>query len=259
MVTVGDEPINTVWAESGRQNLSGISGRLHTPRGEIDFHSPLVGKHNRENILCAAGAAMALEIAPEAVKTGIETVTRIPGRLEPVNNESDRYMYVDYAHTPDALRNVLSALRALESSRIICVFGCGGDRDRRKRPLMGEIAGQLSDLCVVTSDNPRSEPPQQIIAEILPGIRRAGLREYRQEELRGGFAKRGFVVEPDRRRAIRLAAAASVAGDTILIAGKGHETYQILGTRTIDFDDRVEGKAAMRAASKDNPVHRQPA
>ena len=152
---------------------------------------------------------------------------------------------MDYAHTPDALKNVLTALRPLTRGRLITVFGCGGDRDRDKRPKMGRIAASLSDLAVVTSDNPRSEPPMAIIEEILPGVGewRAEGRGQRAEDRGRGT---DVVVEPDRRKAIHLAIAAARAGDVVLIAGKGHETYQILGDRTIDFDDR---QAALEALS----------
>jgi UDP-N-acetylmuramyl-tripeptide synthetase len=162
-------------------------------------------------------------------------VTNVPGRLERVENGRGRHVYVDYSHTPDALEHALSALRALTAARIICVFGCGGDRDRAKRPLMGEIAARLSHLAIVTSDNPRSEDPQAIIDEILPGLRRASTPAGRTE----------VVVEPDRRRAIEIALRAARPGDTVLIAGKGHESYQVIGGRTIHFDDREEAARAL--------------
>jgi UDP-N-acetylmuramoyl-L-alanyl-D-glutamate--2,6-diaminopimelate ligase len=154
-------------------------------------------------------------------------------------------VYVDYAHTPDALENVIKALSTVMRRRIICVFGCGGDRDKEKRPLMGEIATRLCDLAVVTSDNPRTEAPMAIIDQILEGARKANSREYSTEDLKNGFKDKGYVVEADRRRAIELGISVSEAGDTVLIAGKGHETYQILGTSTIDFDDRQEARKAL--------------
>jgi UDP-N-acetylmuramyl tripeptide synthase len=137
----------------------------------------------------------------------------------------------------------------LARGRIICVFGCGGDRDPGKRPRMGEIAARGSDLTIVTSDNPRSEDPERIIDQVLKGIRRADLQAYSPQELAGGFGPRGYAVEPDRRRAIRLAVGAARPGDTILIAGKGHETYQLLGARSIDFDDRAEARRALADAA----------
>ncbi len=239
IVTVGDAPENTVRADFSRLDLSGIAGRIDLPAASIDFRSALVGRYNGENILCAAGIAVALGISPAAVKAGIDDTAVIPGRLEPVGRPGDRFVYVDYAHTPEALRNVLAALTTIAKRRLVCVFGCGGDRDRGKRPQMGRIAAQMCDLSVVTSDNPRSEPPLTIIDQVLAGTRQVALREYRAAELTNGTPQKGYVVEPDRRKAIGLAIAASRPGDIVLIAGKGHETYQILAGKTIAFDDRI--------------------
>jgi UDP-N-acetylmuramoyl-L-alanyl-D-glutamate--2,6-diaminopimelate ligase len=244
-ITVGDAQDNAVRSDIARQDLSGIAGRIDTPAGSFDFRSSLVGRHNCENILCAAGVAVALDIAPACIKDGIENAAVIPGRLEPIPNQGQRFVYVDYAHTPDALRNVLAALTAIAGRRVLCVFGCGGDRDRGKRPQMGKIAAQMCDLAVVTSDNPRSEPPLAIIDQILRGTREICRKEYSAAELCNGTPEKGYTVEPDRRKAIRLAIAASRPGDTVLIAGKGHETYQILGGRTIAFDDRTVAAQAL--------------
>ena len=244
-ITVGDAPDNSVQSDISQQDLSGIAGRIDTPAGSFDFRSALVGRYNCENILCAAGVAVALDIPTAAVKAGIENAAVIPGRLEPIPNQGQRFVYVDYAHTPDALRNVLAALTAIAGRRVLCVFGCGGDRDRGKRPQMGKIAAQMSDLVVVTSDNPRSEPPLVIIDQILVGTRQVCRREYSAAELGNGAPEKGYAVEPDRRKAIRLAIAASKPGDTVLIAGKGHETYQILGGNTIAFDDRTVAAQAL--------------
>jgi len=189
---------------------------------------------------------VALKIAPETIKDGIEALSAIPGRLENIESDTGRYVYVDYAHTPDALENAVAAIREIAPARIVCVFGCGGDRDKQKRPLMGEIAARLCDLAVVTSDNPRSEEPIDIIEQILQGIRQADGVEYSSLDLKTGFAQKGFVVEPDRRRAIALGIEASRPNDAVLIAGKGHETYQILGDTTIDFDDREEARRVLR-------------
>jgi UDP-N-acetylmuramoyl-L-alanyl-D-glutamate--2,6-diaminopimelate ligase len=153
---------------------------------------------------------------------------------------------VDYAHSDDALARALAALRALAPRRLACVFGCGGDRDRGKRPLMGEAAARGADLVVVTSDNPRTEEPAAIIAEILPGLERAGMRRLSTGSLRRG--DRGFVVEPDRRAAIDLAVAAAEEGDAVLVAGKGHEDYQIVGRERRPFSDRDEARRALRIA-----------
>ena len=191
----------------------------------------------------------ALELPPGDLKTGIEAVSAIPGRLEHIENNAGRFVYVDYAHTPDALENVIKALSAVMQRRLICVFGCGGDRDTDKRPLMGELAARLCDLAVVTSDNPRTEDPMAIIDQIVDGVSKTTMRGYSVSELKNGFKEKGYVVEADRQRAIQLGIAVSEAGDTVLIAGKGHETYQILGTSTIAFDDRQEARKALRAVS----------
>jgi UDP-N-acetylmuramyl-tripeptide synthetase len=225
--------------------LDGISGRIQTPEGDFGFQSPLVGRHNLENILCAAGVAAALGLDPEVIRDGVESVAHVPGRLERIENQSGRFVYVDYAHTPDALENVINALLDLSPDRIICVFGCGGDRDRKKRPLMGQIATRQCDLSVITSDNPRTEKPIAIIEHILAGIKNQNSRAYSPAELKDGFQNRGHVVEPNRQRAITLGIEVSRPGDTILIAGKGHETYQVLGKTTVPFDDREEARKAL--------------
>lgn len=243
-IGVGQGTENSVHPLVVTCDLSGTRASVETPAGNIALMSPLVGGYNLENILCATGVGIALGLAPRDIRSGIEAVATIPGRLEPVPNDLDRFVYVDYAHTPDALENVLACLSPLAGGRLICVFGCGGDRDKGKRPKMGEIAGRLSDLAVVTSDNPRSESPQTIIDQILPGVTRARSRAYSPEALAAGFDRKGYVVTADRREAIGVAIRASLPGDIVLIAGKGHETYQIIGTRTLDFDDRrVAGQA----------------
>jgi UDP-N-acetylmuramoyl-L-alanyl-D-glutamate--2,6-diaminopimelate ligase len=249
VIKTGSDPACQIMAETSRYELVGTNGRVSTPRGSFDFKTALVGIHNLENILSASGAAAALDLAPNTIQAGIEALAAIPGRLESIENSSGRFVYVDYAHTPDALENAVSALKAIAPARIICVFGCGGDRDREKRPLMGKIAARLCDLAVVTSDNPRSEDPAAIIDQILPGIDRAQAEHYAAEDLKSGFVKKGYTVEPDRQRAIELAISVSRPDDAVLIAGKGHETYQILRNTTIDFDDREEARKALRAVS----------
>lgn len=245
-LTVGFSDDDDFRADGVACRLDGISGELSTPGGRLPFQSPLVGRHNVENILCAAAAAWAIGVPPAAIRSGIAGLRSVPGRLESIPNDRRRFVFVDYAHTPDALENVLAAVRALTQERILCVFGCGGDRDRRKRPIMGEIAGRLADVAVVTSDNPRTEDPMEIIREILPGVRQATGREYDPQDLAEGANGRGFLVEPDRRRAIGLAVKASRPGDVVLVAGKGHETYQIIGRETLQFDDRVEVREALK-------------
>ncbi len=187
----------------------------------------MTGRHNVANALAALAVALVEGVPAEAAAAALAGVKGAAGRFETVDAGQDFTAVVDYAHTPDGLENVLQAARALRPRRIITVFGCGGDRDRTKRPLMGEVAARLSDLCVVTSDNPRSEKPEAIIDEIRPGLERRGRREGS-----------GFWVEPDRKRAIELAVRKAGSGDLVLVAGKGHETYQIFADRTIHFDDR---------------------
>jgi UDP-N-acetylmuramoyl-L-alanyl-D-glutamate--2,6-diaminopimelate ligase/murE/murF fusion protein len=186
-----------------------------------------------------------LNLSLAAIKAGLEEVAGIPGRLESIANDIERFVYVDYAHTPDALDNVLSVLIKLATGKVICVFGCGGNRDSAKRPQMGAIASRLCDLSVITNDNPRTEPPRKIIDQILEGTKKAAVHQYTPSDLAAGFQQRGYVVEPDRKKAIRLAVLASRPGDTVLIAGKGDETYQIIGESIVPFDDRAEARAAL--------------
>jgi UDP-N-acetylmuramoyl-L-alanyl-D-glutamate--2,6-diaminopimelate ligase len=244
-ISLGKSSLNLVYPEKTELGLDGIRCDISTPYGGLQIRSSLVGEYNIENILSATGVGVALNLSRELIKKGIEKLKSVPGRLERVPNDIGRYVYVDYAHTPDALENVLKTLRALTSNRLICVFGCGGDRDREKRPMMGKIAAELSDLSVVTSDNPRSEPPLEIIEEILVGLRKTNISAYSASELHGGVVKKGYVVVSDRKHAIQMAVRASSPGDTILIAGKGHESYQIIGKKTVPFDDRIEAKIAL--------------
>ncbi|UCE51947.1 MAG: UDP-N-acetylmuramoyl-L-alanyl-D-glutamate--2,6-diaminopimelate ligase [Desulfobacterales bacterium] len=232
-----------------RCDLNGIKGTISIPEGLFDFTSRLVGEHNVENILCAAGVATAFTIPLDHIKAGVEAVSHIPGRLERIENDAERFVYVDYAHTPDALKNVICALRGMTTNRIICVFGCGGDRDKEKRPVMGEIAAKYCDLSIVTSDNPRTEDPLAIIDHILEGTKRANGFAYSIPAVKTGFDNKGFVVEPDRRCAIKLGITVSRPGDTVLIAGKGHEPYQIFGNTKVPFDDRQEARSALRVVS----------
>jgi UDP-N-acetylmuramoyl-L-alanyl-D-glutamate--2,6-diaminopimelate ligase len=225
--------------------MAGIAATLRTPRGDLEVRSPLVGAHNLENLLCAAGLALALDLPPEAVARGLSACAGAPGRLERIEG-GGRAVFVDYAHTDDALARVLTALRDLAPRRLLVVFGCGGDRDRGKRPLMGEAAGRGADLAVVTSDNPRSEDPVRIIDEIVPGLVRAGRSRIGEAEARAGG--HGFLVEPDRRAAIELAVACAGPGDAVLVAGKGHEATQLVGAERRRFDDREEARRALGLA-----------
>ncbi|HSK04881.1 MAG TPA: UDP-N-acetylmuramoyl-L-alanyl-D-glutamate--2,6-diaminopimelate ligase, partial [Kofleriaceae bacterium] len=212
--------------------VRGITARIATPRGELPQGieaRPLIGQYNVDNLALAVGICEALGLPHEAISRGIARLPGVPGRVERVGNAAGLDIVVDYAHTPDALRNVLSTLRPLAKRRLLCVFGCGGDRDPTKRPGMGAAVAELADLAVVTSDNPRTEDPYAIIDQILPGV------------------PRPFLVEVDRRTAIRAAIAEATPGDIVLIAGKGHEDYQIIGAEKHHFDDREEAAAAAAA------------
>ena len=236
-----------------QSDVAGVRGKLQVKSHRFDFSSPLLGAANLENIMGAVGAGFALGLPAEAVFRGIQQLKSVPGRLEKVENNLGISIVVDYAHTPDALEKVLGAVRPLTQSRVLTVFGCGGDRDRGKRPLMGEIAARLSDLVILTSDNPRTEDPVRILAEIEPGVQKTGLQKFRISNFEFRISKsetdRGYCVEADRREAIRLALGLARPGDLVLIAGKGHEDYQILGLKRIHFDDRevARGEAARRA------------
>ncbi len=229
-----------------KMGIAGIETTLETPRGRVRVASPLVGAHNLENLLCGAGLALALGISPQAVERGLSRSRGAPGRLERVEGPARPGVtaFVDYAHTDDALARALAALRGLSPRRIVCLFGCGGDRDRGKRPLMGKAAAAGAELVVVTSDNPRTEAPDAIIADILPGL--SGSRRLEPEEARKGEG--GFVVEADRRAAIALAIACARPGEVVLLAGKGHEDYQIVGTEKRHFSDREEAWRALGTA-----------
>ena len=218
-----------------QSDVAGLRGQLKFKGRYLDFSSPLIGAANLQNIMGAVGVGACLELPADVIAKGIQQLTSVPGRLEKVENNLEISVLVDYAHTPDALEKVLAAVRPLTQRRVLTVFGCGGDRDRGKRPLMGEIAARLSDLLVLTSDNPRTEDPLMILAEIEDGIRKAGLKRLGDSSPQ---TKRGYWVEKDRRAAIRIALRAAQRGDLVLIAGKGHEDYQILGAKKIHFDDR---------------------
>ncbi len=239
------DPSADVFLEDLQESLEGFSLRARTPAGPIRVRSRLVGRTNVANTLLAIGMALGLAVPPEIVAAGLADCRRVPGRLDPVRpvGWGGPAVFVDYAHTPDAIARVLETVRPLTRGRLLIVFGCGGDRDRGKRPLMGRAAAEGADLVVVTSDNPRTEDPLAIIDMAEEGVRAVGLPKIPEGRL--AASSRGYVVEPDRRRAIGLALQAAGPEDVVLIAGKGHEDYQILGTRRIHFDDREEAEAVL--------------
>jgi UDP-N-acetylmuramoyl-L-alanyl-D-glutamate--2,6-diaminopimelate ligase len=218
-------------------SLDGAAFRLRSVAGSRPVRLRLAGHFNVANALGALAAADAVGIDLDTAVAGLETLTGVPGRFERVDAGQPFTVLVDYAHTPDSLDNVLRAARAATDGRVIVVFGCGGDRDRAKRPLMGEIAGRLADLAVVTSDNPRSEPPEAIVDQVAEGVARTA-------------GPGGFLVEVDRRAAIRAALSLAGPGDAVLLAGKGHEQGQeFAGGRKLPFDDRLVAAEELRALS----------
>lgn len=234
-----------VVAKEWSATRDGIRARVETPVGPVELASPMLGRHNLENLLVALGCAIALELNIERVVTGWQTANGSPGRLERIQHPGEVAVLVDYAHTSDALQRVLDTMRPLTPGRLIVVFGAGGDRDRGKRPEMGRVGAEHADLCVLTSDNPRTEDPQSILAEIEVGARLGGAQRVEPGEL--GRAKSGYCLTLNRRDAIRAAISAAQPGDTVLLAGKGHETYQIIGSERLVFDDREEARAAIAA------------
>jgi len=212
------------------QDSSGLRATLVTPEGKLDIQSSLVGRANLANILAAVATGIGLGLPLEKIQQGIANLRAVAGRFERIDEGQPFLVVVDYAHTDDALRNVLNTARELTRDRLIVVFGCGGDRDRSKRPLMGE-AGSLADFVVLTSDNPRSEDPIAIMNDALVGLQKTG---------------KPYIAEADREEAIRKALTEARKGDAVVLAGKGHETYQILGDRTIPFDDREVARRILR-------------
>jgi UDP-N-acetylmuramoyl-L-alanyl-D-glutamate--2,6-diaminopimelate ligase len=231
-LTYGLEPGADITTRKPVVSLSGIEFVAETPSGKIEIRSRLVGRPSVYNILAAIGAGVALDLSGEVIARGIAQLSEVPGRFERIDVGQPFLVVVDYAHTDDALGNLLATANELNTNgRIITLFGCGGDRDRTKRPLMGEAAGHASDIVVLTSDNPRSEDPLLIINDVIVGVQRT---------------KAKLFVEPDRQKAIEVALDEARSGDIVLLAGKGHETYQVLRDRTIAFDDREVARAALR-------------
>lgn len=230
VLTYGTGSTAMVRAEAAAVSAAGIRARVVTPSGPFEIVSDLVGRHNLSNLLAAAATGIALEIPPDRIAAGLARGEPVPGRFERIKAGQPFTVVVDYAHTPDALGRVLQTARELTQGQLVVVVGCGGDRDRGKRPLMGEVAARLADLAVLTSDNPRSEDPEQILAQTAAGARQTG---------------RPTVCLVDRREAIHEALRRAGPGDLVLIAGKGHEQYQIIGDQAFPFDDREVARAAL--------------
>jgi len=227
-------PNASVYAQFSTITAYGIEANVVTPKGELQIKSTLFGEHNLSNILAAVATACSLGTPNEDIEKGIANIDSVPGRLEGIPNENGFNVLVDYAHTPDALKNVLLASRPLTKGRLILVFGCGGDRDNAKRPLMGKIGKELSDVLIVTSDNPRTEDPEVILDHIEEGVYQARESEKPYHRI------------ADRVQAIKQAIISAQKNDTILIAGKGHEDYQIIGTTKHPFDDREIAREALK-------------
>jgi UDP-N-acetylmuramoyl-L-alanyl-D-glutamate--2,6-diaminopimelate ligase len=218
-----------VRAEHINYHIKGTSYRLVTPKGEIDIETKLVGRFNVYNALAAVAVAVSQNIDLQTIKAGLEAKIWVSGRFELVERGQEFAVVVDYAHTPDGMENVLSLAKSLNPKRVITLFGCGGDRDKEKRPIMGEMADRYSDEIIITADNPRNEDPAQIIEEIGRGVRSHGVHKIL-----------------DRGEAIRYAVRMARPGDIVMILGKGHETTQTLRDRTIEFNDRVESEKALQ-------------
>ncbi|NWF85904.1 MAG: UDP-N-acetylmuramoyl-L-alanyl-D-glutamate--2,6-diaminopimelate ligase [Bryobacteraceae bacterium] len=219
-------------AEQVAAGFEGVRFTVRHPRGRTEVRSPLCGLINVYNLLGCFSALWTYDFAPEEIAAGLGSLASVPGRFERIDEGQPFLVVVDYAHTDDALRNTIRVARGLDPKRVITLFGCGGERDRKKRPLMGQAAGELSDFVVVTSDNPRHEDPLKIINDALVGVRRTDVRH---------------VVEPDREKAIRRAIDEAAPGDIVLLAGKGHEPYQQIGDAKKPFDDRQKAREILRA------------
>ncbi len=251
VIRYGLRPSCDISADQVRSTFEGLSCRIKAPKGEFSIHSKLIGEFNVYNILAAVATGIAMDIPLETIKNGVESLEGVLGRFEKIENRRGIHVIVDYAHTHDALERVLLGLRnVLRSStqgngKVITVFGCGGDRDRTKRPLMGKVAAIYSDLSILTSDNPRTEDPLAIMNEVEIGFKSLPLEEWHQNEIGSWRSKKGYLKVPDRREAIRMAIRLAQPSDTVLIAGKGHEDYQVIGKQKFPFDDHVEAKKAL--------------
>jgi UDP-N-acetylmuramoyl-L-alanyl-D-glutamate--2,6-diaminopimelate ligase len=238
-VTYGLESGAELTTKKFQLTFDGLKFTALTPKGKVQVASRLVGRINVYNILAAIGAAQALGLSNEVIEAGIRNLQSVSGRFENIDCGQRFFVVVDYAHTDDALESLIRTARELNpKGRIITLFGCGGWKDRTKRPVMGEVAGRLSDLTILSNDNPKTEDPLKIISDIVVGLQKADGK---------------YLIEPDREKAIGLAMDEARAGDIVLLAGKGHENYQILADRTIEFDDRDQARRALRQRGYDTP------
>ena len=237
-LTYGLESDAEITTRKFQLTFGGLAFTAHTPNGKVQAASPLVGRINVYNLLAAIGAAQALGFSTEVIEAGIRNLENVSGRFQRIDLGQPFFVVVDYAHTDDALENLIRTARELNpKGRIITLFGCGGGKDRTKRPVMGEVTGRLSDLTILSSDNPRSEDPLKIISDIIVGLQKTPGK---------------YLIEPDREKAIGLAMEEARAGDIVLLAGKGHENYQILADKTLEFDDREMTRRGLRARGYGN-------
>jgi UDP-N-acetylmuramoyl-L-alanyl-D-glutamate--2,6-diaminopimelate ligase len=238
-VSYGLESDADITTKKFQLTFDGLSFTAHTPNGKVQVVSRLVGRINVYNLLAAIGAAQALGLSNEVIEKGVRDLESVSGRFQRIDLGQPFFVVVDYAHTDDALENLIRTARELNpKGRIITLFGCGGLKDRTKRPVMGEVTGRLSDLTILSSDNPRTEDPLKIISDIIVGLQKTAGK---------------YLIEPDRERAIGVAMDEARAGDIVLLAGKGHENYQILADRTLEFDDREMARRALRERGFEKP------
>lgn len=231
-VSYGLSKNSDIYPLTSAVSLRGIQSEISTPLGVVSVDSPLIGEFNLLNIMAVIAVAQHSGVPRNLIEQGLKKAMGAIGRLERIKDAKGRLFFVDYAHTPDALTNVLKTIRALQPNKMITVFGCGGDRDKSKRPLMGFEVALFTDVAIVTSDNPRTEDPLMIIEDIIPGLNKGGSSPF--------VGDRGYIIEPDRKKAIEQAVSMAGPDDVVLVAGKGHEDYQIIGQNKIHFSDQEE-------------------